>query len=523
MLRVTTRWFLPLALAIAAIMVASLVLGYFSYQAASRTAAKSEQTLQRSNQVQGQKLIERIERVVIDSDRTLFRMVKLDDADEFEQLWRRIVWANPLLHTVVVLDDQFGILHLVSRARREKGGEEAFRSIFMGLIVPAMKLPSLPRNAHRHLHKAFGDTLYLISFTRRRAEGGDYFIVLLMNLPYIRKEIFKEEFQGLEESKHIAVFDQDGKVIYGAAAPDTGQFVFEDRFPTTLYRWRLQLAPRAVETLRKEARTRRTTNIVLVGIATALILVGMLTLLIAVRQERRANELKSVFISNVTHELKTPLSLIRMFGELLATGRTSDADAAREYAEIITRESDRLSRLIDNVLDFARIERGKAAYDFAEGDLGTAVERAVDLVRYRAEQAGVSLEMEVDRELPPMMLDENAMTLLLLNLLENALKYGVSGDQGGQIQVDVEARGQDEVSLSVADRGAGVPAEELGRLFDRFYRGAGSRVAGTRGSGIGLSLVKHIAEAHGGKVEVQSEEGEGTVFTVIMPRRGARV
>ena len=496
-------------------MLASLVLGYYSYQAASRVAERSDETLERSNRAEGQQLIERIERVIIDSDRTFFRMVRLEDPEEFRQLWRRIVRANSVVKTVTVLDEQFNVVHLVSRSGKTETAR--FRETFLRQIVPAMKLATLPRNAHRHLHKGFGGTGYLISYIRRRTAGQDYYIALSIDLTYVAREIFEEEFQRLEESKHIAVVDDGGQVIYGRPQTTAGQFQYQGLFPTTLSRGRRLVAPGEVAVLGAAARTRRSTNLLLVTLAGALLLTGMLTLIIAVRQERRANQLKSLFISNVSHELKTPLTLIHMFGELLAMGRSSDPGTAKEYAEIITRESDRLSRLIDNVLDFSRIERGKAAYDFAPGYLAAVVERGVDLVSYRAEQAGISLVTRITPDLPEVEMDDNAMTLLVLNLLENALKYGTP-EEGGEIRVSVDAgEGGAEQVLSVADDGPGVPPSEAGRIFDRFYRGTWARRAGTRGSGIGLSLVKHIATAHGGKVLVESGEGKGTTFSVRIP------
>ncbi len=514
MATLSTRWFLSLLIGIAAIMFATVVLGYYSYHAASRLEARSEETLEKSNRAVGRQLIDRIEKVIIDSDRTLFSMVRLDDPVEFTELWRRIVRISPVVQTVVVLDEDMDVVHLVSHT---KAGLREFRATFLQQIVRVMDLPSLPPDAHRHLHRSYGGKSYLVSYTRRRSGGREYFIALNMNLPYITSEIFKEEFSALPQSKLITVLDEDDKAVYGSRAEEPGLFLFEDRFPTTLYRWRLQIAPRDVGTLRKEARQRRTLNIVLVATADGLILLGMLTLLVAVRKERRTNQLKNDFISNVTHELKTPLSLIRMFGELLALGRTTSKDTAREYAEIITRESDRLSRLIDNVLDFSRIERGKVAYELHRGSLTTVVERAVDLVRYRAEQRGVDMRTELEPDLPETLIDEDAMTLALLNLLENAMKYGVSED-GGEILVSLTLQ-QRRLVLRVEDRGGGIPDEERGRVFDRFFRGREARSRSTRGSGIGLSLVKHIAEAHGGRVTVESTLGKGTCFEVTLPIR----
>lgn len=520
MTTVGTRWFLPLALAMGGTVVAAALLGYYSYRASERIASESEASLERSNRLLGLKLVDRIERVIIDSDRAMFRLVRLDDPVEFRELWRRIVRISPMVQSVVVLDQRQQVVQLVSKL--VQADQDRFRATFQQQIVPAMELPDLPAEAHRHLHKTFEGTLYLISYIKERSLGRDYTIALSVNLRYITREIFKEEFRELGETKYLAITDDDGQTIYGTPPPEGYGPVFTARFPTTLYRWRLQLAPREAGRLRREVRARRTTNLVLVALADGLILLGMITLLVAARKERRANELKSDFISNVTHELKTPLSLIRMFGELIALGRGgSSGHKAREYAEIIIRESDRLARLIDNVLDFARIERGKAGYTFAPAALEPLLERAVDLSRYRAEQAGVTLEIHLDAEpLPELMLDENATMLLLLNLLENALKYGV-GEAEPRIVVSAGVE-QGAVVVRVADNGPGIPAEELSRVFERFFRGKRARSRSTRGSGIGLSLVKHIAAAHRGRVTVESEAGGGTTFTVTFPlNRGA--
>jgi two-component system phosphate regulon sensor histidine kinase PhoR len=243
------------------------------------------------------------------------------------------------------------------------------------------------------------------------------------------------------------------------------------------------------------------------------ILVGVGLLTMAVRAERQANRLKSDFIANVSHELKTPLSLIRMFGEMLATGRTRTEANAKEYAQIITRESERLSRLIDNVLDFARIERGKAAYDFAVGDLAEVLHRSLDVYRYRIEREKMEMHLDVAEDLPPVKIDESAITLVVMNLVDNALKYAADGKE---LWVSLKREGEDVV-LAVRDSGPGIPADEQARVFDRFYRGRDTRGRPVRGSGIGLSLVRHIAQAHGGDVTLTSEPGRGSTFIVRLP------
>jgi len=194
-----------------------------------------------------------------------------------------------------------------------------------------------------------------------------------------------------------------------------------------------------------------------------------------------------------------------MFGELLALGKLRSPEKGKEYADIITREAERLTHLIDNVLDFSRIERGKAAYDAKMSDLAEVVARAVDLFRHRIEREGVTLKTILDDHLPETLLDENGMTLVLFNLLDNAVKYG---GEHAEITVRLQS-GPGVLRLSVTDNGPGIQRDEQRRIFERFYRTRAARGKHARGSGIGLSLVKHIAEAHGGRVTVDSEPGRG--------------
>ena len=312
--------------------------------------------------------------------------------------------------------------------------------------------------------------------------------------------------------RQVAILDEVGRAVYGERQPPT-PFQYEAAFGKTLYAWRIQITPRNVAELRAQADTERLLGLLLIPVSTVIIAVGLAVLGLSVRAERRASQLKSDFIANVSHELKTPLSLIRMFGELLATGRHKGETMAREYASIITRESDRLSHLIDNVLDFARLERGKASYRFAEGHLEEVVERALDVVRHRLDKEKLRLRTEIESNLPPVRIDEDAMTLVLLNLVDNAVKY--AGD-GGEVSVRLR-RVPGAVALVVSDRGVGISPAEQARIFERFYRAESARARNVRGSGIGLSLVKHIAEAHGGRVEVESAVGVGSTFTVYVP------
>ncbi len=170
-------------------------------------------------------------------------------------------------------------------------------------------------------------------------------------------------------------------------------------------------------------------QLVMVVLSSAIIVLGVVVILLANERERRVSAMKSEFVANVSHELKTPLALVRMFAEMLQSGRVASEEKRQQYLDIIVSESERLSALIENVLDFARVERGRQAYEFAEGDVGEAVSKAVNVYRYRAEREGVELATELEPNLPSARIDDRAIQLAVINLLDNALKYAAGSER----------------------------------------------------------------------------------------------
>jgi signal transduction histidine kinase len=251
---------------------------------------------------------------------------------------------------------------------------------------------------------------------------------------------------------------------------------------------------------------------------------GLLLLVIAaglgatyrlVRRETEMAELKADFVANVSHDLKTPLALIRMFGKTLEMGRVADAATRQEYYRVITRESERLSRLLDNVLDFSRIERGRRRYDLAPAAVAPIVHETLETFAYILAQQGFRVEVAVGADLPEVPLDAGAVGQALANLVDNAIKYS-----GERRVLRVEATLRDrQLAVAVADEGMGIPPEEQERIFDKFYRIGRSETQERRGSGVGLALVRHIVEAHGGRVTVESQPGRGSRFTLWFPLR----
>jgi signal transduction histidine kinase len=230
------------------------------------------------------------------------------------------------------------------------------------------------------------------------------------------------------------------------------------------------------------------------------------------RRETEMAQLKSDFVANVSHDLKTPLSVIRMFGETLELGRVPEG-RRHEYYRVITRESERLSRLIDNVLDFSRIEGGRRRYERVPTVVEPLVRDTLETFAYPFEQRGFKVEVTIAPDLPEVPMDADAVGQALANLVDNAVKY--SGDER-VIAIDARHEGA-RLALSVTDRGVGIPAAEHARIFEKFYRVGRSETQGRRGSGVGLALVRHVAEAHGGTVTVQSAPGQGSRFTLWLP------
>ena len=232
-----------------------------------------------------------------------------------------------------------------------------------------------------------------------------------------------------------------------------------------------------------------------------------------VRRELRLAALRSQFVSGVSHELKTPLTAIRMFAETLRMGRLADPELRTEYLDTIINESERLSRLLNNVLDFSKIEQGKKTYRPEPNSLAEIVHAAARAMQYPLEQAEFELHLHVEDGMPPVRVDRDAIEQAILNLLTNAMKY--SGDSR---EIELRLRKENGRALiEVADHGVGIEPEEQTRIFERFYRAPTPENQQVPGTGLGLTLVEHIAKAHGGSVAVKSTLAEGSTFTLDLP------
>jgi signal transduction histidine kinase len=251
----------------------------------------------------------------------------------------------------------------------------------------------------------------------------------------------------------------------------------------------------------------------ILGALSLLMGAGIVLMYRNVSRELALAKLKSDFVSNVSHELRTPLALIRLYAETLELGRITNRAKHQEYYEIIRKESERLTSLINNILDFSRIEAGKKEYDFRDTNVADLVRTTLESYRYEIEQNGFYFEEKIDNNIPSLRVDREAIARSLLNLVNNAVKY--STDQK-YLGVRLYQR-NGSVNLEVVDRGIGIPAKDQAKIFEKFYRVGDPLVHNTKGSGLGLALVRHIVQAHGGEVRVESAPGRGSKFIITLP------
>ena len=247
----------------------------------------------------------------------------------------------------------------------------------------------------------------------------------------------------------------------------------------------------------------------ILGVTSIVVALGMLFGWRAVRAETRLSERKEEFVSAVSHELRTPLTSIRMYADMLREGWVDDEHTQNDYFELIAAESERLARLVNNVLDFSRFEKGKKSFDLRLGDPAPVVRETVEMLRPYLKEKGIEVQLDMPATLPACNFDHDALTQILVNLIDNAVKYG-------RDEVRVEGLADNgEVVLRVLDRGPGVPPAERERIFEAFHRGANEKTGG--GSGLGLALVDAYAKAHAGRIEVGDREGGGAVFALRLP------
>ncbi|HJN76920.1 MAG TPA: HAMP domain-containing sensor histidine kinase [Myxococcota bacterium] len=279
--------------------------------------------------------------------------------------------------------------------------------------------------------------------------------------------------------------------------------------------WSLVVHPRSAADLNDAQERKRLQRLAILILSLMMIGTGAVLTGRLVVQQLEVARSKADFAANVSHELRSPITQIRIKGESLQFGLVDSQEDLQDHYDAIVRESERLSRLVDNVLDFAAIERGAKTYTMRAEDLGETVRQAVESARFSMETRDMKMDIDVPDSLPVVMHDPEAIAQVVHNLISNAAKYG---KKGGWIGVRGWV-GSDEAHVAVSDKGIGIRQEEIPLLFEHFFRSSDPDARRQKGTGIGLTIVRYIMDAHSGRVEVTSVPGQGSTFTLHFPLR----
>ncbi len=248
-------------------------------------------------------------------------------------------------------------------------------------------------------------------------------------------------------------------------------------------------------------------------------IVGVVAVIRDITVFQELDKIKTEFVANVSHELRTPLTSIKGFVETLLDGALEEPETGRHFLEIINEETDRLNRLLNDLLSLSGVEAKEPKIQKVPLDLEKIIYHKVSILSPQASEKNLALKVEIERPLPMIEADEDLIGQLMINLIDNAIKYT---PEGGRIEI--KAASQDEkIRVTVSDTGIGIPAESIPRLFERFYRVDKARSREMGGTGLGLAIVKHILEIHGGKIEVKSRVGQGSTFTFHLPVKTDKV
>ncbi len=435
----------------------------------------------------------------------------------FNRVDRPPAWheATRLLgpYPVDVVRDPSAIHGLVNEARRQAGFDHPF-AVFeteVGGVPYQVVVNLLYRGDDRNT--LFG----LVGFT--------------VNLDWVRRVYFQELIPEIARigadplEVSLQIFDESGQVVTSTQPEDPNIAMTERSFPLVFVdrtllgnsdaeRLPIRMWTARAGTARHSQLAALTTStkitFALISLAAVVALIGVLVTARGVRAAAKLATMKSDFVSSVTHELKTPLALIRLVADTLVQGRYDSSEAIRDYASILAQGSRNLTRLIDNLLTYSRLSKVGDAFTFEPADVSELVENALVRFQPMLTERQFTVDLDLPPDLPEVLADRPSLLQVLDNLFDNAIKFSP-----GRRVLRIQARAVDTVvTLSVYDAGIGIPPEEVDRVCEKFFRGHGVKIAG---SGLGLAIVRQIVEAHGGHVTINSTFGMGTQVQVILP------
>ena len=345
-----------------------------------------------------------------------------------------------------------------------------------------------------------------------------HFRAVVISHRMLEADVWTRSVAVMDDGLHVQIAAVDGGVLFQSddlpdlrvqpPAPVVSRALADRRLPVEVRMW-----PRDPAALSADLARRQLSYIVMLGLVVLVMGCGAYFTTRLVRQELAVAQLKSDFVSAVSHEFRSPLTGIRQLGEMLVRGRVTSEERRQEYYQRITSESDRLSRLVENLLDFSRMEAGRREYRMEPLEVMSWLRGVAAEFQAQLPDATPEIRTAFPPVLPPIAADREALTCAIQNLLDNAVKYSPGQPT---VWLDAERTGGG-ITIRVRDTGEGIGDTDSARIFETFFRGTDDRTRRVKGAGIGLSLVQHIVSAHGGRVECHSRQGQGTTFSIHIP------
>jgi len=391
-------------------------------------------------------------------------------------------------------------------------------------IIPELQRRIPPSKSHESTPYQHSKTIGLKDFLTlavsipdpdRQSSLG--FLGVKINEDHLKNDVLKNliEDTQLSENSRVTISDLSGRIILGDenSSPEllTVTGFFENNFP-----------PWKIEFFRA-----KTTSLGIVDIRKSFYFWTILTLIIVlifgtalimrtVAHEMEVLKIKSDFVSSVSHEFKTPLTSIKALVERLQSGKVNEATKMDQYFSVISQDAEKLTRLVNNILDFSKIEEGKKEYELTETNLAQLITQQIEAFQKDVIKEGIKIQARIEQDIPSVAIDKIAISQAINNLLDNAVKFS---PEGKRIQVELK-KDEKNVMIDIIDEGIGIPSDEIDKIFDKFYQAQNALKQSVKGTGLGLTLVKHTIEAHGGTVQVKSQLGQGSTFTLIFPIKG---
>lgn len=414
------------------------------------------------------------------------------------------------------------ILQYNSSSHQFSRSSEYTEVVCDGMGIARTQMKSLI-NEYQYNNKVIFDSHRSITIALVNPSNQSIFGYLIMpfNQDYLRNTFLPRQITekfGSAEQSGLNVWLRDWTNNEIIASSDTSiayereNIQFEQNFPDFFDYWKIEVAFTDQSTV-AASNASLVKNLIVLGAAMLLLLGALVFMFRSAQKERALAERQAEFLANVTHELKTPLSVMQAAGENLADGRVKDQDRLQSYGNHIFDESIRLRKMIEKLLDVAKTDGGQSLIEPKPADVSERIHGYLNEHQKYIEDKGFSVETDISNDIPLIMVDINSFDTILSNLVENAIKYS---DDEKYLGIQLK-RNNDKIELYVEDHGIGIPQQDLSNIFDKFYRAEDSLTAKTKGHGLGLSIVKNLVELNGGNIEVESEPGKGSTFIVSFP------